>query len=363
MDDYDSLIAKTLPPSPTGSSVTVTPPDYDSLVPKTTLAPTPPPAAAGNSVWYDMFHPQAADLSRPQSWRDWATKTYSPSLKDFGSAAADDVSMGSADYAQSKLSGEDIAKIRQRTAQSKEALGPMGPIVNAASYVAGPGKVLGPLAAIGKGAKVGVKAGRAALEGFGAGAISSEGHDLGSDKDFNQRAWDAAKQGTESAVLGVGGNWLGRGTARVFRPGFDAAQGAPGRAGDLSFYDMRKASAQGQNISPAVEQFQRDTGHDMSGVLAAQKVGTGPISDLTRKGANLTGRVIAGKVQPLTYLSSKPGELGEWAHDKVMDRVRNYATQKAFDQIYPNVAGSPLHADTGGWVKAIQQGMIGGSLP
>jgi hypothetical protein len=46
-----------------------------------------------------------------------------------------------------------------------------------------------------------------------------------------------------------------------------------------------------------------------------------------------------------------------------MDRVRNYATQKAFDQVYPNVAGSPLHADTSGWTRAIQQGMIGGSLP
>jgi hypothetical protein len=236
----------------------------------------------------------------------------------------------------------------------------MGPIVNAASYVVGPGKILGPLA---KGAKVGVKAGRAALEGFGAGAISSEGHDLGSDKDFNQRAWDAAKQGSESAVLGVGGNWLGRGTARVFRPGFDAAQGAPGRTGDLSFYDMRKASAQGQNISPAVEQFQRDTGHDMSGVLAAQKVGTGPMSDLTRQASNWATRGAAGYFQPLTWFSSTPGKIGEGVHDVVMNRVRNYATQKAFDQIYPNVAGSPLHADTSGWVKAIQQGMIGGSLP
>ena len=94
--------------------------------------------------------------------------------------------------------------------RSQAALGPMGPIVNAATYVAGPGKILGPLAAIGKGAKTAVKAGRAALEGVGAGAISSEGHDLGSDKSFDQRAWDAAKQGAESAAFGVGGNWLGQ---------------------------------------------------------------------------------------------------------------------------------------------------------
>jgi hypothetical protein len=363
--DYDDLPVKTPPPSATGSSVTVAPPDYDSLVPKTTLAP-PPPTDTGNSVFYDMFHPQAADLSHPQSWRDWATKTYSPTATDYGNAALDDVSMGSADYGQSKLTGENVAAIRARTAASQAALGPMGPIVNAATYVAGPGKILGPLAAIGKGAKAGVKAGRAGVEAFGAGAASSEGHDLGSDKDQTTRAWDAAKEGAETVPFGVAGNWAGRGTAKVFQSGFDSAQGAPGRAGDPWFGDMRKASAQGQDISPAVQQFQQDTGYDMSPVTDAQKIGTGPLTDLTRKGANLAGRVAATHVPgvgQMSWFSSKPGELGEWAHDKVVDRIRNYATQKAFDQVYPNVAGSPLHADTSGWSNAIRQGFIGGSLP
>ena len=101
----------------------------------------------------------------------------------------------------------------------------------------------------------------------------------------------------------------------------------------------------------------------MSPVLDAQKIGTGPFSAVTRRLANLGGRVVAGHYSPLTYLSSKPGELAETAHDAVLNRVRNYATQKAFDQVYPNVAGSPLHGDTSGWVRAIQRGMIGGSLP
>jgi hypothetical protein len=73
--------------------------------------------------------------------------------------------------------------------------------------------------------------------------------------------------------------------------------------------------------------------------------------------------VVAGKIQPLTYFSSKPGELGEWAHDAVLNRVRNYSTQKALDQVYPAVAGSPLRGDASGWTRAIQQGLIGGSLP
>ena len=363
--DYDDLPVKTPPPSATGSSVTVAPPDYDSLVPKTTLAP-PPPTDTGNSVFYDMFHPQAADLSHPQSWRDWATKTYSPTATDYGNAALDDVSMGSADYGQSKLTGENVAAIRARTAASQAALGPMGPIVNAATYVAGPGKILGPLAAIGKGAKAGVKAGRAGVEAFGAGAASSEGHDLGSDKDQATRAVDAAKEGLETVPFGVAGNWAGRGTAKVFQSGFDSAQGAPGRAGDPWFGDMRKASARGEDISPAVQQFQQGTGYDMSPVLDAQKIGTGPISDLTRLGSNYAGKWAASNIPgvgPMSYFSRTPGRIGEAAHDAVVDRIRNYSTQKAFDQVYPNVAGSPLHADTSGWERAIRQGMIGGSLP
>jgi hypothetical protein len=372
MGQFDHLI-------PTGQTpaATIAPADptasasqggqFDHLIPKTppgTITdPTPAAGDTGNSVFWDMFHPQPADLSRPQTWRDWATKTYSPTATDYGNAALDDVSMGSADYLQAGYGGGDLAAIRARTAASQAALGPMGPIVNAATYVAGPGKLLGPLAAIGKGAKAGVKAGRAALEGFGAGAISSEGHDLGSDKSQAERAVDAAKQGAESAVVGVTGNWVGRGTAKVLQPAFDAAQGAPGRAGDPVFSELRKGSARGEDISPDVQWFQDTYGHDMSPVLDAQKIGTGPISDLTRKSANYAGRVAASHISPMSWISNKPGEIGEWAHDAVMDRVRNYATQKAFDQVYPNVAGSPLHGDTSGWTNAIQQGFIGGSLP
>jgi hypothetical protein len=349
------------PSAPVSAPATTTNPYLD--IPKTQVVDAPAAGGTGNSVFWDMFHPQAADLSRPQTWRDWATKTYYPTATDYGNAALDDVSMGTADYLQAGYGGGDLAAIRARTAASQAALGPMGPIVNAATYVAGPGKILGPLVAIGKGANVGVKAGRAALEGFGAGAISSEGHDLGSDKPFDQRAWDAAKQGTESAVAGVGGNWLGRGTAKVLQPAFDAAQGAPGRGGDPWFSKLREASVRGEDISPDVEWFQQQSGQDMSPVLNAQKIGTGPLTDLTRKGANYAGRVAASHVSPMSWISNKPGEIGEWAHDAVINRVRNYATQKAFDQVYPNVAGSPLHGDTSGWTQAIQQGLIGASLP
>ena len=326
----------------------------------------PPADSTGNSVFYDMFHPQPADLSHPQSWRDWATKTYSPTATDYGNAALDDVSMGSADYMQAGYGGEDVDKIRQRTAASQAALGPMGPIVNAATYVAGPGKILGPLAAIGKGAKAGVGAVRAAIEGGAAGAISSEGHDLGGDKSPTERAWDATKQGAKSAALGVTGNLAGHGAVKVFQPAFDAAQGAPGRVNDPIFSELRKASTRGENISPDVQWFQDTYGHDMSPVLDAQKTGTGPATNLTRMASNLAGKWAATHIPgvgQMSLFSNTPGELGEAAHDAVVNRIRNYTTQKAFDQVYPNVAGSPLHADTSGWKSAIRQGFIGGSLP
>jgi hypothetical protein len=64
-----------------------------------------------------------------------ATKTYSPTAQDYGNAALDDVAMGLAAYAQSKHTGEDVAKIRERMARSQAALGPMEPVVNALTYI------------------------------------------------------------------------------------------------------------------------------------------------------------------------------------------------------------------------------------
>ena len=47
-----------------------------------TVSPTD---SRGDGTWgtffHDVIHPQPANLSRPQTWRDWGTKTYSPTLK------------------------------------------------------------------------------------------------------------------------------------------------------------------------------------------------------------------------------------------------------------------------------------------
>lgn len=73
--------------------------------------------------------------------------------------------------------------------------------------------------------------------------------------------------------------------------------------------------------------------------------------------------MIAGHVSPIGWFIKQPGDVGEWAAQQAIDRVRNYSTQKALDKMYPTVAGAPLHADTSGWTRAIQQGITGGSLP
>ena len=196
--------------------MTVAPKTYEELIPKgpvpTIANPHPGEVPDERGFWYDTFHPQPADLSHPQSWRDWATKTYTPTATDYGSTAADDFTMGGADYGQSKTTGESVEAIRARTEASRRALGPMAPIVGAASYVAGPGKILGPLAAIGKGAKTAVKAVRAGVEAFGAGAASSEGITLAATRTRLSGARKPPGRGSRrrpsaSAAIGSGGLW------------------------------------------------------------------------------------------------------------------------------------------------------------
>jgi hypothetical protein len=98
----------TLPPAGTDAAPTPTPtPDtvpVDSggwKPPYVTTprvdTPPPPPTDQGDGTWsglfHDMLNPKPADLSRPQTWRDWGTKTYSPSMSDVGNAALDDVTL------------------------------------------------------------------------------------------------------------------------------------------------------------------------------------------------------------------------------------------------------------------------------
>ena len=128
---------------------------------------------------------------------------------------------------------------------------------------------------------------------------------------------------------------------------------------------MAGASAQGKDISPLVEQFQRRSGYPMNDVLDAASIGTGPTAETVRQAGRLTGHVAAGHFAPLLgWISKTPGDVGEGAANMGINRYRNYQTQKALDDAYSRVStGPPLSADTSGWRKAIEQLTIGGSLP
>ena len=222
-----------------------------------------PPGSSGsaaapesqNSFLYDVFHSQPADLSRPQTWRDWFTKTYDPSVKQVGTAALDDFSFGGADWAQSKYTGENIADIRARTADAQAALGPMGPIINAATYMA-PGLGESKLAfavpgrLISKGAqKLAPTIGRygaAAAEGGTATGLSSAVHQGGADTfDIDKVIKDTAK----GVALGVAGQGLGDVTAPAVQRVADYVSGKPGRGAEQ--WDWRTRAAAGDPILPA----------------------------------------------------------------------------------------------------------------
>ena len=195
-----------------------------------------------SSLLHDVVNPQPANLSRPQTWRDWVTKTYSPSASDLGTAALDDASFGTADYARSKLTGENLADLRARTADAQAAMGPMGPAVNALTYAvpgAGAAKALETIGAAGKVAGALGRYGAGALEGATANTASSVGHQAGDYIDPLKVAKDAAT----GAVFGVGGQAAGDAAAAAVRNVSNYVRGSPGRGGEQ--WDWRDRAAAG----------------------------------------------------------------------------------------------------------------------
>lgn len=329
---------------------------------------TPPPTITGGisgggaGFWSDLWNQPKADLSHPQSWRDLITHTYAPSASDYSNAAIDDFSMGTGDYAQSKLTGEDPAAIRARTEQSQRALGPMGPIVAGASYIFGPGKILGPAAGLIKGAKTGAKVARGTAEAFGAGALSSEGHDLGSDKSQAERAWDAGVEGAESTAFGLGGHAVGAVTGRAVRPITNWVYQHPGRAG--TFSATRAASASGADIGPSIKAFSTTTGQPLTDVYNASQFGRGQGGALGRQAAGLAGKAAAAHFSgnPLAWFATTPSNLAKGAYDYGVGKIRNYKVQNALDSLYDRTTTGPtLNADPSGWADALRRLGIGAS--
>jgi hypothetical protein len=118
------------------------------------------PGDSGLAQWWsDLRKNEPADVSRPQTWYDWATKTYSPSPQDFAKTFADAWTYGQAPTASwlAQKGGAQVPAslspeaIRAQTEAASRAGGPMSPVVQGLGYALQPLNWvgLGPLADIG----------------------------------------------------------------------------------------------------------------------------------------------------------------------------------------------------------------------
>jgi hypothetical protein len=328
---------------------------------------------------YDALHPQPADLNRPQTWRDWVTKTYSPTLAQGGRAALDDVSFGTADYARSKLTGENIADLRAQTQDAQAALGPMGPVVNAATYMipgAGVAKGLEAVGAAGKVAGALGRYGAGALEGGTANAASSVGHQAGGYIDPLKVAKDTAT----GAAFGVGGQAVGDAAAAAARNVSNYVRGSPGRSGEQ--WDWRTRAAAGDPTLPSdLELYQKTLASNdpaqpaLAKTQAAlnQSVEPGRMADAVYTGAGAVGAALGappdyallGGIGGLTAGGVTRYALGAPGAKAINTADRNINVGQALDQLYPALYGpqSAPALDTSGWADAVRQLSIGGERP
>jgi hypothetical protein len=337
---------------------------------------------SGNSFWYDLIHPQTADLGRPQTWRDWATKTYYPTMKDVGSAALDDVSFGTADLGQAAAIGESVDAIRKRTAASQAALGPMGPVINALTYavpglgeakaVAVPGRAISALAKATRPALG--RYGAAAAEGGAANAASSIGHQVGGENgiDWSKVGIDTAT----GAAVGPVAQTVGDVTAPTVRRVADYVSGKPGRAAGAPWWeDLRHRSLAGENITPDLSRVQQTLRPGSAGDRAIQDVSDAAAASIEpgwmSKGARAATTLGAGG-----YGLLKSGGWGGLAGMAGADRFnaaltdpiarfvnradRKINVNQAFDQFYPAMRDSPVTTNVEPWADALRQLSIGG---
>jgi hypothetical protein len=332
-------------------------------------------AAPENSFLYDVFHPQPADLNRPQSWRDWATKTYSPTVAQGGRAALDDVSFGGADWARSKLTGENIADLRAQTADAQAALGPMGPVINAATYMApgAPGRLISKGA--GKLASTIGRYGAAAAEGGAASGLSSAVHQGGADTfDIDKVIKDTAK----GVALGTAAQGIGDVTAPAVQRVGDYVTGKPGTAGEQ--WDWRTRAAAGDSTLPddiSLHQATLPPDHPAQPGLAklqgalAQSTAPGSVADTATAGAGFGVNYIFGggdnaaanwasTVGPaaISRLTVNPAAKAINVYD------RNINVGQALDQLYgPLQNTKPSTTNVSGWADSLRDLTTGGQRP
>jgi hypothetical protein len=327
-----------------------------------------------NSFLYDVFHPQPADLSRPQTWRDWGTKTYSPTVAQGGRAALDDVSFGGADWARSKLTGENIADLRAQTADAQAALGPMGPVINAATYMApgAPGRLISKGA--GKLASVVGRYGAAAAEGGAASGVSSAVHQGGADTfDLDKVLEDTAK----GVALGTVAQGVGDVTAPAVQRVGDYVTGKPGAGSEQ--WNWRTRAATGDPTLPndvSLHQAVLPPDHPAQPGLAklqgalAQSTEPGVVADAatgaTGFGVNyaLGGAdnaaanwISATAPAALSRLTVNPAAKTLNTYD------RNINVGQALDQLYPALYPKASTTNVSGWADSLRDLTTGGQRP
>lgn len=340
-----------------------------------------PKTAAASSAddslsWYNVFHPKPADLSRPQTWTDWMTKTYSPSASDVGRATLDDASFGYADPIRAKITGENVADLRARTADAQAAMGPMGPVVNGLTYaVPGMGVARG-LKAVGAAGKVTGAIGRygaGALEGGTASGASSIGHQIG-DPNHPINYEKTAKETALGAGFGVGGQVAGDVAAATAQRVADFVKGMPGRSGEAWNWRTRADDPTLPGDVANQQTFRAPDDPAQPGLAKlqtalAQSTEPGRAADAIYAGAGTLGGyfgvppdyALLGGIGGLTAGGVVKNAFGSPGARAINTVDRNINVGQAMDQLYPAIypQKGPSTTDTSGWADALRQFTIG----
>lgn len=150
-DEFNKLVGGKTPQATTTAPATPAPSVAAPAAPAPPAPAQPTPTQQQPPGLFGLFPPASPG---PQSWKDWATKTYSPSLSDYGKVFGDAWSYGlsplalqAAQATGAPSGGVSSDDVRKATQQAYDASGPMGPAVAALGYAASPLTygVVGPL--------------------------------------------------------------------------------------------------------------------------------------------------------------------------------------------------------------------------
>ena len=320
----------------------------------------------------DTPHPDEVGWTSPSAWGNWLSRNASENWQkastakgaDWANSALDDVSLGTADWAQHLYTGEPTEAIRARTAASQAALGPIASNTLAAgSWALGPGKFIKPIVGAARLARIG-GLGAAAIEGgaYGAGSAVGHGeHDVGI----------VAKDTAEGIAGGAAGRVIGEGVvAPIVRNVKNFVKGYPGRAADPVYGGARTDLATNpdtaapaiQTDAAAQQAFAKPGSPEYDALeRVKQYAGTSVEPGWAAKTAGLlTGDAagaVAGKLPQVPLLSDAVTAAGAWTGKNVINPIaktantwdRNVNVNNALDDLYRTQMGSPVSGSTVNW--------------